>query len=356
MDYLGFTLEDLKCHEQLGYISRVPHPEDHEVSLYNYTKKTVNQRHWNRVTMACRGLILHERTGEVLAKPFPKFFGINEPLQSVKTAQDKTPLYGIKYDGSLGILYRRDGKIKWATRGSFTSEQSQEADRLWSNHYQGALIPDEVTVLAEIISPKTKVIVDYKEKEQLVVIGAYNRFTGEEYLYEQLMEWGKRWGMPVVELYEGDVEALLLSTSHALEGVVAWWPGEDLRVKYKTNGYLNHHRMHNKLDKTIIQSWAAGGIESVLERLPEEFHEEAERKVVYINHNLYDLCERAEMLFSSVGNTEDRKVYKKAIQHLDPLMKRLMFALLDGKELAPIIRKHFHHHYKQMVFPFEQEG
>lgn len=51
---------------------------DGHLTIFNYTNKAAYGRFWNDATTACRGLIV-DRDGRIVARPFPKFFGVSEP-------------------------------------------------------------------------------------------------------------------------------------------------------------------------------------------------------------------------------------------------------------------------------------
>ena len=81
------------------------------------------------MTLACRGLIVDERDGGVVARPYRKFFNHDQPdappldVTAPVTVTDKL-------DGSLGILYREpSGAVAVATRGSFASDPGGARDR-----------------------------------------------------------------------------------------------------------------------------------------------------------------------------------------------------------------------------------
>src|SRR5689334_6486551 len=92
-----------------------------DLILFNYSQMAQFQRRWNWFERNSRGLILNVKTGEVVARPFAKFFNYGEEMPA-----DDNEIVSIteKMDGSLGILYREDGQFKIATRGSFISDQA----------------------------------------------------------------------------------------------------------------------------------------------------------------------------------------------------------------------------------------
>lgn len=58
-------------------IFRTRHPE-YPYSIYKYSQACTYSASWNEVTTASRGLIIHDETGEIIARPFPKFFNYSE--------------------------------------------------------------------------------------------------------------------------------------------------------------------------------------------------------------------------------------------------------------------------------------
>ena len=71
----------------------------------------------------------------------------------------------VKVDGVLGISYRHRGQVRWTTRGRI-------AQRLWQAQHRAVQVPLNWTLLAEIVTPETKIIIDYEGAERLVVLGA----------------------------------------------------------------------------------------------------------------------------------------------------------------------------------------
>ena len=184
----------MKIDKQLikdGYISERKHSEV-DYYIYNYTQKTQYEGLWNEDTMNCRGLIL-DGEGETIAKPFKKFFNIGE--YSEQNDLGKIPNYTWfdiwdKMDGSLGILYRMpDGGFRIATRGSFSSDQAIEGTMMFNEMFKQPelMFADNWTYLFEIIYPANRIVVDYKEKSELVLLAIKNNVDDYEMTYEELL-------------------------------------------------------------------------------------------------------------------------------------------------------------------------
>src|SRR5205085_2436932 len=105
-----------------GHVRGQRHP-DRPYVIYNYTEACQYAGAWTPVTLACRGLIVAESTGAVLARPYPKFFN-HDQAHAPALRLDAPAAVTDKADGSLGILYRDGDTLAVATRGSFASDQA----------------------------------------------------------------------------------------------------------------------------------------------------------------------------------------------------------------------------------------
>jgi len=249
-----------------GYIMKNKHPEA-DLWIYNYTQLAQYEAYWTEETIQCRGLILDSK-GQVVAKPMAKFFNIEEvgltnlPALSFDVYE--------KMDGSLGILYWLNGLPQIATRGSFNSEQSNFATHLLHTKYKSCLskLDSTKTYVFEIIYPENRIVVDYKEREELVLLAIINTKTGEE---EPLIDLG----FPVVKKYSdftslADLKQLDWENK---EGFVVKF-SNNFRVKIKFEKYVVAHRIVTQLSSIMI--WESlktnNSIVPFLDEIPDEFY------------------------------------------------------------------------------------
>ena len=106
-----------------GWLISQKHPTL-PLAIYNYSQKTQYDGHWDDVTLSCRGLIVDTETGEVIIRPFEKFFNYEEVPEEIPWETSDYIYVQEKMDGSLGILFRYKDDWILATRGSFTSAQA----------------------------------------------------------------------------------------------------------------------------------------------------------------------------------------------------------------------------------------
>jgi RNA ligase len=311
--------------------------------VLTYSTSCTFKRCWDEYTRLCRGLII-DGNGEVLAHPFPKFFNLNEhPETQEKSLPWHMPTEVFdKLDGWLGISYRLDGKLCVSTRGSFSSKGALWAtEHIQSGKYDTKIIPDYVTILFEIISPVTEIIVRYPyEKHGLHVIGAYNRITGKEYDREYIKAMAGAAGFPVVpchgHLSVEDMEARLHRTkAEECEGyVIRFWNG--IRVKIKSSDYKRVAELHKNMGPLSI--WA------VMKRgkMPERYREswpnallrEYDKTVEALTGQYKKIWDECWAEFDSVKehersapSTEGRKAFANRIK--DNKYRSVLFALVD---------------------------
>ena len=262
-----------------GLISEQTHPEDPTLKIYNYTHECQYSRAWDEVTRNCRGLIVHG--GEIVARPFPKFFNYQEHLAHNLNIPNEHPTVYEKLDGSLGILYYLNGAEWIATRGSFVSEQAQWATRWWRENVPSDPLGGRGagTSLFEIIFPENRVVVNYN-------------FSGLVHLATIDLETGRSlnedWGPPVQSAKKIPVtnyEELAKLDEPNSEGFVVFFPEENVRMKIKFPEYVRLHKVMTGLSEIGIWEHLAAG-KSVLKDagdIPDELYgwiESVEKRLV----------------------------------------------------------------------------
>jgi RNA ligase len=221
--------------------------------------------------LACRGLIVDESTGSVLARPYGKFFNHNEAyapqmrLDAPVSATDKA-------DGSLGVIFPDGDGWAVATRGSFTSDQARHATETLRSRYAGFTPPAGLTVLVEIVYPANRIVLDYAGLDDLILLGAVEIATGRTFGPAGVPHWPG----PVVDSfgYATLAEALAAPPRDGREGLVVHLLDTDERVKIKYADYVRLHRLVTGLSaRTVWEVLVAGGdLDALTEPLPDEFH------------------------------------------------------------------------------------
>jgi RNA ligase len=314
-------------------------PNDHPtlpLRLYNYTELAQYQKAWNDVTRICRGLIVHRVTGEIIARPFPKFFNHSEDqhpdfdLAEPVTVTDKL-------DGSLGIIYPTgDGGLAVATRGSFTSEQAAHATKMLAEQYPDWRPPSGVTALFEIIYPTNRIVLDYGDYEGLVLLGGVDIESGRTFT-----PWDFTWPGDRADVFPFDsfAEALAAGTRKNAEGFVVHFRDSDVRVKIKQDDYVALHRIVTGWnERTIWERLASGqSLDLLIEGLPDEFHKWATGIADGLTAKHGILLDGAAAEHASIldrlPDGWSRKDYALEAAKR-PLFRPALFQLLDGRDIS----------------------
>lgn len=318
-----------------GYVRVQTHP----VYPYNiacYTKQAMFERAWNDVTTNCRGLIYHQETGEILARPFKKFFNYGEPNAPTFGPDDWVTVYD-KVDGSLGIAYDTPDGPAIATKGSFTSDQAKHATELLRAQYPMYEVEDWVTDLFEIIYPENRIVLDYGDMDDLIYLGSVAKDTGEEYwngLYINICGITKNHWLVQGE-FEDVIRELDLNRPNA-EGVVILNEITGDRIKVKQEDYIELHRVMTGLNEKQLWQWASDGktYDEIMESIPEELHSWAEPIVQVMFAHATDIWDTLEAIWEKAPSDllKDRKAFAIWTEQWTPLYRACLFLMLDRQE------------------------
>jgi RNA ligase len=302
---LGFTLRELNLAILSGDVRKQVHPEFPELAIYNYGEEVQFRNRWNNITLACRGLILNQDTGEIVARPWEKFFNFGQMDNRIESSAPVEVTD--KMDGSLGILYRRpDDDWAIATRGSFASEQALHATEvlrkysldLWDDEYISSY-----TYLFEIIYPDNRIVCNYGDMDDLVLLGAVDKQRGH-YLGPIMAEAVLIWDGPVTEVWQYDkfTDALSAPDREGKEGYVIR-SGRNI-VKLKQADYVALHRIVTNLSpKTVWEMLGEGRtVDDICKDIPDEFYK-------YVEDIAYELYTGANAIKFSVDVCYDKILY-----------------------------------------------
>ena len=274
-------LEDYLKRENL-----TAHREDGLV-LFDYNKTVTFNFDWDDITLNARGIVFEEATGMVVANPFKKFFNHSE-ISSPERLAILPPAYHPNYEGELMCLEKADGscgitfpyKNKWRvnTRGSFNSSQAIWATKWLNTNVDVSLMNLQYTYLFEIVYPENKIVVDYGDKEALVLTGIIETATGRELFVDELELEAKRIGVEMVKIFKFNNLEEIFSAREGLsaneEGYVITFRN-GYKFKLKGDAYCNLHRSICNI--TPLNFWRNFDIENMcvsvdlLKELPEEF-------------------------------------------------------------------------------------
>lgn len=327
-----------------GYINRRFHPEFPELATVGYSDSCQFDRHWSETCKALRGVIYDTRTGEVLARPFHKFFNHSDESQVEEFSPD-TFIMGAwdKADGSLGIQYvRPDGKVAIATRGSFESDQAIHATELINSPRYNKFRLSHAentgfTFLWEIVYPTNRIVLNYGERDELIFIGTIWNEDGA------FLPPGPDPDVPVVQNMEAYTlgQVLEIPPRENAEGVVVWLDSLTA-IKIKQADYVALHRIVSSLNlKEVWRQLSAGTFREFAEALPDEFHQWARDTSAVLMDQYRAVENQVLVAWDEVAwayAEDNRRVFAEEAKKHGPLA-RYLFLMYDEKDIESAIWK-----------------
>jgi RNA ligase len=295
---------------------------------------------WDDITLNCRGLVL-DNEGNVVAKPFPKFFNMEE-LSDGEIPKESFEVFE-KMDGSLGIFFHYNGEWHMATRGSFTSEQAIKGMEIATRNTLYMDCVPGFTYLFEIIYTENRIVVDYGNEERLVLLSIVNP-EGKELPYEEIVDDG--WD--IVNRYDGvnDYTKLKEMVSNDAEGYVIRFSG-GMRMKIKGTEYVRLHRILTNFSTKDIWELLKNGepLEPFLERVPDEFDKWVKAVVMNLRYSFYSIDERVGKYHDGFryGKFNDKEVeptkkeFAEYVKQFPKELSAVMFKMWDKRPYDYII-------------------
>ena len=340
-------LETLNKYYEDGWLIKQTHPTL-PLIIWNYSQTTQYEGKWDEVTMMCRGLVT-DTEGNIMARPFKKFFNMEEGKH---TPTEEFDVYE-KMDGSLIIVFWYDGGWVVASRGSFISEQAIGASKIFFEELDHNFSIG-ITYLFEFTAPWNRIVVDYGEKPNLTLLGAIRTDDETEATWEQLKMIGDGANCDVVKKYNGisDYSTLKGMIDDNAEGFVIRFSNGD-RMKIKGVEYLRLHKIMTEVStKSVWEILSNGGsMEDLLKDVPDEFYtkiKEYENELVSQFNILKREYEYIFMTFQSLGLCDDGRRKEFAEQALKVKHPSILFAMLDGRDVEPIIWKIIQPEFKKL--------
>lgn len=254
----------------LGYLNFQKHPI-HDLFIFNYSKTAQFEKYWNEITLASRGLVINSKN-ELIARCLPKFFNYQE-LDVSQIPKSSFKVYE-KLDGSYLQIFKYRDEIIFSSRGSFTSDQAIKAKEIFYKKYSH--LADQIlpgyNYIFEIIYPANRIVVDYGDREDLIMITVINNLTKEDRLIDI--------GFPMVKEFPfTDFETILNMHIDNAEGMILKFDTlndiDPKRLKSKFAEYVRLHRVLTNCSNRDIWNLlrSNGNLEELLDRVPDEFYD-----------------------------------------------------------------------------------
>lgn len=317
------------------------HPE-YDIWILNYSPKVQSKKFWDEYTLSCRGLVI-DVDGNILARPFQKFKNFEEHEQSEIDLNQDYDVFE-KMDGSLIIVFYYTPRMTWivASRGSFISEQSIEAQKMLNDSIFENLNKN-CTYLFEIIYPENRIVVDYGNRKELVLLSRVETTTGFELFYDDLV---RLYSIYFTVVKKFDVKITDLNELKKLEEenkegfVVRFFNG--FRVKVKFSEYVRLHGILTNVSNLTIWEHLKNNydFDALLDRVPDKFYDWMKKTTNKLQSDFNEIERLALKEFIRiyhVNNIIERKDF--AMEAIKTNYHSILFKLYDKKPYDEIIWK-----------------
>ena len=295
----------------------------------------------------CRG-IKFAKMGELLARPYHKFFNIGEKEETQPGTIDWSLPHMVleKLDGSMVHPFYVLGVMVFGTRAGITDiamAAYKWADQNWKGDQWarvGEWLQQGWTPIFEWCSPGNQIVIRYPE-DRLVLTGLRNNLTGA------YAPWVKGDVPHEVKVWRNSVGEIgqFLEHSRALEdqeGYVVRF-ADGFMCKVKADAYVLRHKARDSmlLEKNVLRMVLEGATDDVLPLLAPA---DAAKLTAYDWDIRYHLGSSAIVLADhvAIGRTitaNDRKRFAvEYVPKLPRLMKAMAFRVLDGAAPYDVVK------------------
>lgn len=210
--------------------------------------------HQSAIYRELRGLIFENEWGQLISRPFHKFFNVGE-REDIVADLSRPHVIMTKLDGSMIRPLKLGDNIRWATKMGVTEVAMQAEVFVAKNpnyiDFAYTCMEQNVTPLFEWCSRQQQIVVDYPE-DSLVLLAIRDNFTGAYFDRDELELISQKWNIPLVEVHNmanRSLEDIIAFTRElkGLEGFVIQFEDGHM-VKIKADDYVRLHRAKSLLD------------------------------------------------------------------------------------------------------------
>jgi len=304
--------------------------------------------HWREDNLAAlrrelRGIIFDTETGEILRRPFHKFFNVNEREETQDHVVDLSRPHVIleKLDGSMIAPFIVNGQMIWGTKMGAT-DVAKPVEEFVKNHPAYAdfaldALADGNIPIFEWCSRKQRIVLDYPE-DRLILTGIRENESGEYWTHTEMREYAEAFGIPVVRTFEPqtDMKAFLeyVRDLEDVEGFVVRFSDGHM-LKLKCHWYLQIHKAKEAIlqDRNIVELILDEKLDDIKAHLPAEDRDRLSQFEFDFNIEVASTCMTIESILDGIAEDGvDRKTFALEIApNFNQFMRAAVFSCWDDK-------------------------
>jgi RNA ligase len=288
----------------------------------------------------CRGIIFDTATGNIIRRPFHKFFNVNEREETQDQVVDLSRPHAIleKLDGSMIAPFYVNGEMIWGTKMGATdvAKPVEEFVEVHPNYRQFAEYALErgYTPIFEWCSRKQRIVLDYQE-DQLILTAMRNLNTGEYMSRDQMINTADQFFIPFVRSFapRSNMKAFIeyVRGLEDLEGFVVRFDDGHM-IKLKCDWYVQIHKAKEAIlqDRNIVELILDEKLDDIKAHLPAEDRDRLTYFEFQINSRIIDKAAHLSDATNREQYMGDRKYFAlNRAQEYSSYSRAIVFALWD---------------------------
>jgi RNA ligase len=275
------------------------------------------------VRRECRGIIFDTETGDIIRRPFHKFFNVNEREETQDYVVDLSHPHAIleKLDGSMIAPFIVNDHMIWGTKMGATdvAKPVEGFVEAHANYRQFAkfVISRGYTPIFEWCSRKQRIVLDYKE-DQLILTAMRDMTTGRYMSFDLMTNTADMYFIPVVRTWDIGIHmdnktmksfVSYVSGLEDLEGDVVRFDDGHM-LKLKCQWYLQIHKAKEAIlqDRNIVELILNEKLDDIKAHLPAEDRFELGRFEHLFNIEVYG---QAQLISNMVEHIREENIDRK---------------------------------------------
>lgn len=254
----------------------------------------------------CRGIAFDSDTGEIVSRPFHKFFNLGEPASGVINDPLKHPHDVLeKLDGSM---LRPLPNGRWGTKMGVTevalSAETFVASRPQYDRFAESMMSCGRTPIFEYVGPHNRIVLEYEEDMTLLAIR--NTTTGHYLSYDDMAYAASTFGIPVVSKDGRTIDEV--KEDETSEGIVIRYTNGHM-LKVKSDWYVKVHRAKELLtsDRRFVEAILNQSLDDAIASFLPDDQKRAEEKLSKFDGCMYTVHEYLEESWLRACEYETKK-------------------------------------------------
>ena len=299
----------------------------------------------------CRG-IKFDLNGHLITKPYHKFFNLGERADIQPNSIDWSQPHRIleKLDGSMITIHYDKNAYHTHTKMGATDVALPVTkfifDRPQYAKLYEALKEEGCTCIFEWCSRKQRIVIEYPE-DKLILTAIRANYSGKYLSYEKMIEYGHKFGVPIVKALPGSVRNIqqFMDETKELEDAEGYVIRFDTGHMLKVKG-LWYCRIHNTKELFLFEKnvWflilnnelddAKPFMSDEDKTLVEDFANELEQRI------LKKSLQMEKFIIEAKEKAKDKKTFAlEIVPTLSKFEKSMAFKLWDGNDTKTIVRE-----------------